>query len=99
MNAQKNHRNIDYDFSYFGRKQDYGFISWAEWGLYEADFGFGFPVFSRQSVSTMSDSCRIFPRMRDGSLEVLIGLKAEDMKRLRADVIWNKWMDEVAVDC
>jgi hypothetical protein len=37
--------------------------------------------------------------MRDGSLEVLIGLKAEDMKRLRADVIWNKWMDEVAVDC
>lgn len=97
MNAQADPRTVDYDYSYFGRKQDYGIISWAGWGLYHADFGFGFPVFSRQCVTAMSDSCRIFPQMRDGSLEVLMGLEAEDMKRLRADSVWRKWTEEVAV--
>jgi hypothetical protein len=32
---------IDHDFGYFGGKDDYGIISWAGFGLYDVDCGFG----------------------------------------------------------
>ena len=97
INAQPDHRNIDFEWSYYGDKQDYGLISWAGWGLYDLDFGFGFPAFVRQCVSAWSNSCRIMPLMRDGTQEIVIGLEAVDMKRLRDDEVWRQWTEEVAV--
>lgn len=88
--------DIDFEFAYHGdqSKRDYGLNSWADWGLYDADFGFGYPAFVRQCAASWSDSCRILPRRRDGSQEVIIGLEKGDMARFRQDRIWRAFTAE-----
>lgn len=33
----------------------------------------------------------VLPRRRDGDVEVLVGLKVEDMKRLEGDEFWRRF--------
>jgi hypothetical protein len=87
---------IDFDWAYYGNTWDYGLVSWANMGQYDLDFGFGKPLHVRQPICAFSDSCRMLPRMRDGSQEIIIGLEAEDMERLRGDDVWRRWTVEVA---
>ena len=64
--------------------------SWSDLGLLQVDWGQGVgrPDYMRitQQPSTGGiGGAGIFPRLLDGGLEVLIGVEAEAMKRLRAD--------------
>lgn len=64
--------------------------SWADLGLLQVDWGQGVgrPEYMRivQQPSTGGiGSVGILPRLPDGGLEVMIGIEAEAMKRLRAD--------------
>ncbi|KAI9778069.1 MAG: hypothetical protein M1839_008373 [Geoglossum umbratile] len=76
----------------FGR--DFYTTSWADQGIMEADWGNvvgGVSTYLRLPKHAFDGLCVVYPRLLDQGLEVLIGLHAEDMVRLRSDELFCKF--------
>ena len=72
--------------------------SWADMGLYELVWGAGLGGVESVRVPeivlpTGTPICGVFPRRRDGGLEVVMCLEEEAIKALRADEEFGGWVE------
>ncbi|BBN17195.1 shikimate O-hydroxycinnamoyltransferase [Marchantia polymorpha subsp. ruderalis] len=64
------------------RSPNLGITSWARLPLYEADFGWGRPIFMGPAVIAYDGLCYVLPSpVNDGSLSISLGLRADYMPR------------------
>ena len=78
--------------NFFGK--DFAITTWLEQGIYELDWGkaLGGKVDAVRLPKAAFDGLAIvLPRRGDGGVEVLVGLKVEDMRRLEGDEVWRRF--------
>lgn len=80
----------------FDNGLDLSITSWADLGLYDADFGdvVGKAGFVRTPHVLMDGTVVILPRQRnqiDERIEVTIMLREDDIERLCKDEVWKSW--------
>nr|AXN55972.1 hydroxycinnamoyl transferase [Plagiochasma appendiculatum] len=64
------------------RSPNLGITSWARLPLYEADFGWGRPIFMGPAVIAYDGLCYVLPSpINDGSLSISLGLRADYMPK------------------
>lgn len=71
--------------------------SWIDMPFYEQEWGpifgkTGKAEFFRMPKGQFEGICSVQPRHPDGSVDIVIGLNAEQMKRLRADATFGKYL-------
>lgn len=75
---------------------DLAITAWTDLPLYEADFGNGLgkPEWVRVPKASFDGLCIILPKRGDGGIEVLVGLRSDDMARLKGDEAWREYAQE-----
>lgn len=82
----------------FNGPGDLHFISWAQVGIYELDFGtsIGRPGYMRSAFIKLNGVVTFLPRRRmqqdDEEIEVSVLLREDDMERLAANATWQYWL-------
>jgi Transferase family len=74
--------------------KDFYSTSWADQRTMEVDWGNvvgGVPTHLRLPNHPFDGMCIVYPRLLDRGLEVLVGLHADDMKRLKSDELLCKF--------
>lgn len=77
---------------------DFAISSFAGLPVCEMDFGplLGRPDFVRRPPSAPTDCLAyIMPKNRDGSLDVIVALRNDDMRRMRRDPVWAYYSDYI----
>ena len=65
---------------------DFMLSSWAKVEAYSMDFGFGFPeVVRRPQFTPFEGLGYLIPKRKDGEIAVILGLREEDLERLKED--------------
>jgi trichothecene 3-O-acetyltransferase len=103
--SQKDIKSLTYGFRNF-LGPDFGVTSWEAMGAYNHDWGCG--IGKAEWVRTIPSGqgfdglAIVYPaRFAGGAdptkreLEVMLGLKTEDMQRLEADDVWNRYCDGI----
>ncbi|XP_076956153.1 shikimate O-hydroxycinnamoyltransferase-like [Bidens hawaiensis] len=76
------HRCQKFDGCY--KYTNFGMISWVRLPIHDADFGWGRPIFMGRIGIPTAGKCYVLPSLtNDGSLSIIIGLEAEQMKLFR----------------
>lgn len=81
--------------------RDLAVSSWADMGLYGLEWGAGMGKPECVRVPALPAEMRfpgwirVFPRLRDGGLEVMMGLEVGTTERLRADEAWGRFAEWV----
>ncbi|KAL9128892.1 MAG: hypothetical protein Q9217_002514 [Psora testacea] len=79
--------------SFLGK--DLAITSWAELDLYDIEWGMDIGGGKMDSVripkAAFDGFCIVLPRMSDGATEVIVGLKIEDMDRLKQDPVFMRY--------
>ncbi|KAH7372297.1 transferase [Pyrenochaeta sp. MPI-SDFR-AT-0127] len=82
----------------FNGPGDLHFISWAQVGVYELDFGssIGRPGYMRSAFMKLNGVVTFLPRRRADrdkeEIEVSVLLREDDMERLAGDAAWRSWL-------
>ncbi|XP_076956154.1 shikimate O-hydroxycinnamoyltransferase-like [Bidens hawaiensis] len=91
MNSDYLKSAVDYLEQHRGQKLDGNFnytyfamVSWVKFPIHDVDFGWGRPVFMGRTGIPTAGRCYVLPSVtNDGSLSIIIGLEAEQMKLFR----------------
>ncbi|XP_076943932.1 shikimate O-hydroxycinnamoyltransferase-like [Bidens hawaiensis] len=77
LEQHHNSQKLEPDFNH----TDLRIISWARLPIYDADFGWGRPIFMGGARLLPAGKCHVLPSpTNDGSLSIVIGLEVEQMK-------------------
>ncbi|KAI9861859.1 MAG: hypothetical protein M1824_001970 [Vezdaea acicularis] len=83
-------RTLAPSFQTFGK--DLAITSWSKLGLYQTEWGIlGRPVAVRMPKAAFDGLAIVLPQLPDGTLEVLVGLREDDMQLIRVDETFGKY--------